>query len=69
MPRVGRTYWIKFVCCGVFLALFAISEINGDWYAPLGWPWNGLFRLGNVFVMTVSPFVLIYLLVLASRMK
>jgi len=62
-------YWIKIAGCCVFLALFAAIEISGDWYGPLGWPWNGLLRIGSVLVTASSPFVFIYLIILATRQK
>jgi hypothetical protein len=62
-------YWLKVAFCCTFLVLFAVSELSGDWYGSLDWPWNGLLQLGSVFVTVSSPLVFIYLVVLATRQK
>jgi hypothetical protein len=64
-----RSYWAQFGCCAILLILLVVSRLHGEWYLSLNWPWNGLFGLGVGLLEVLSPFVFIYLVVLAMNIK
>lgn len=68
-PMNSRSYWIKLGCCVGFLIVLALSSIYGDWHGNLGWPWNGLLHIGTAVAEVLSPFVFIYLVILATKLK
>jgi hypothetical protein len=66
----GQTaYWTRVVFCFVYLALFVSNELHPAWAESFLPPWNGLLRLGSLLFVVASPFVLIYLIILAQRQK
>jgi hypothetical protein len=65
---MNRSYWLKFIVCAVSLLLLFGSMIHGEW-SSLGHPWDGLLRLATVIGEVASPFVFIYLVVLAVKLK
>jgi len=60
---------MEFGSCVAFLLFLAASEFNRGWYVSLGWPWDGLFQMGTATAEIFSPFVLIYLVILAMKLK
>ena len=66
---MNRSYWLKFGGCAAFLLLVGVSVLNPQWRSSLGWPWQGLLEIVTPIGEILSPFVLIYLVVLATRLK
>lgn len=66
---MNRSYWLKFGGCAAFLLLVGAGTVTRDSFALLGWPWQGLLDLALPTGELLSPFVLIYLVVLALKLK
>ena len=66
---MNRSYWLKFGCCASFLILVGISAISPQWRSSLGWPWQGLLDIATATGEALSPFVFIYLVILAVKQK
>jgi hypothetical protein len=64
-----RSYWLKFGGCAVFLLLVCTGMATRDSFAVFGWPWQGFLELALPTGEVLSPFVLIYLFILASKLK
>jgi len=66
---MNRSYWLKFGGCVVFLLLVGTSTISAEWRSSLGWPWEGLLGIATAAGEVLSPFVFIYLVILAMKLK
>lgn len=66
---MNRSYWLKFGGCAAFLLLIGVSAMNPGWPSSLGWPWQGLIEIATPIGEVLSPFVIIYLVVLAMKLK
>jgi hypothetical protein len=64
-----RSYRMKFGGCVVFLLLLFTSMIGGDWYGAVPWPFNGMSRIAVALAELLSPFVSIYFVSLAMKLK
>ena len=66
---MNRAYWLKFGGCCAFFALLVAGKISEARIQTLPWPWNGIAGMVLPLAEVLSPFVLIYLVVLVNKLK